>query len=52
MSKNNQQEMLEVLTRMSAVAAEILEREHQVKTIREGEVESLLSQLKAAFAAE
>ena len=31
MSKNNQQEMLEVLTRMSAVAAEILEREHQVK---------------------
>jgi len=52
MRKTNQQEMLEVLTQMSAVAAEILKQNRQIKTVRNEEVEKLLSQLKASVAAE
>ena len=51
MSKNKQQELLEVLNTMSAVAAEILKKEQQVQSVREDEVERLLSQLKASASA-
>ena len=45
MSKSKQQEMLEVLTRMSVVAAEILQNSEE-------DVKNLLTRLKAAYAAE
>ena len=51
MTKTKQQEMLEVLTSMSAVAAEILKNNSHESRASE-DVKMLLSQLKAAHAAE
>lgn len=52
MSKSKQQEMLEVLTRMSVVAAEILQNSEQDGHASEEDVKNLLTRLKAAYAAE
>ena len=51
MSKSKQQEMLEVLTRMS-VAAEILQNSEHDGHASEEDVKNLLTRLKAAYAAE
>ncbi len=52
MTKVKQQEMLDVLTKMSAVAKQIL-RENKVETkATSDEVQKLLAELKAACAAE
>lgn len=52
MTKTKQQEMLEVLTNMSAVAAEILKNNSYESRTSEEDVKTLLSHLKAAHAAE
>ena len=52
MSKSKQQEMLEVLTRMSVVAAEILQNSEHDGHASEEDDKNLLTRLKAAYAAE
>lgn len=52
MSKSKQQEMLEVLTKMSVVAAEILQNSEHAGHASEEDVKNLLTRLKAAYAAE
>lgn len=47
-----QQEMLEVLTSMSAIAAEILKNDNRANHNGEEDVTAMLTRLKAAYAAE
>ena len=50
MSKDHRQEMLELLTTMSSVAAQILKTKKDLKTVPQQDVENLLNHLKTTYA--